>query len=534
MSYPYADLREYLAELDKRGLLTTVSAPVNKDTELVPLVRLQFRGLPQEQRRGFHFTNVTDSRGRAFDGSIAIATFAASREIYDLAVGAGGAPGEGAQGVGAQGERAQDAGQPATAGAAWARALGHPIEPVLVETGPCKENVITGDALDAGGVDAFPHPVSTPGFDPAPFLTAGCWVTRDVEDGTYNVGTYRGMIKGPRKIGLQMDTPSQHIAIHLAKAKRAGRKLEVAIIVGVVPAVALSSVQKLPYGFSEYALAGGLMGRPLEVVKAETVDIDVPAHAEIVIEGYIDPEDLEPEGPFGEASGYMGPRTLSPYVHVTAITHRTAPVVQAFISEYPPSESTLMRKIGFENVYTRFLRQSCNIASVTKVTFYESASVNMIITVSLANPTAGQAWQAMYAVAGYEPSMGKIIIAVDDDIDPENLESVWWALSYRLQPHRDTKVLEGRVARLDPSAPNVVGQPAPAASSLLIDATRGGPYPPTSLPSKERMAAAEARWAELGLPPLTLQAPWFGAEFGAWDEDNREQARRAEAGDYLK
>lgn len=519
MTYPYADLREYLAMLDARGLLATIAAPVNKDTELVPLVRLQFRGLPAEQRRGFHFTNVTDGRGRAFDGSVAIATFAASREIYDLAVGVAGPGGAGGTG-------------PSTAGQAWARALEHPIEPRLVETGPCKENVLTGDALGDAGVDAFPHPVSTPGFDPAPFLTAGCWVTRDVEDGTYNVGTYRGMIKGPRKIGLQMDTPSQHIAIHLAKARRAGRTLEVAIVIGVTPAVALSSVQKLPYGFSEYALAGGLMGRPLDVVRAETVDIDVPAHAEIVIEGYIDPEDLEPEGPFGEASGYMGPKTMSPYVHVTAITHRSAPVVQAFISEYPPSESTLMRKIGFENVYTRFLRRSCNIASVTKVTFYESASVNMIIAISLADPTAGQAWQAMYAVAGYEPSMGKVIIALDDDVDPENLESVWWALSYRFQPHRDVKVLEGRVARLDPSAPNVPGQPAPAASALLIDATRGGPYPPTSLPSRQRMTEAGALWRELGLPPLTLRAPWFGTEFGAWGEDDRARARRAEAGDY--
>ena len=153
MSYPYADLREYLAALDKRGLLTTVADPVNKDTELVPLVRLQFRGLPAEQRRGFYFTNVTDSRGRAFDGSIAIATFAASREIYDLAVGAVGPEGAAGEGAGGAG--------PATAGQAWARALEHPVEPRLVETGPCKENVVTGDALDAAGVDAFPHPVST-------------------------------------------------------------------------------------------------------------------------------------------------------------------------------------------------------------------------------------------------------------------------------------------------------------------------------------------------------------------------------------
>lgn len=510
MSYPYQDLREYLAALDSEGLLVTVAEPVNKDADLVPLVRLQFRGLPPEQRRAFHFTGVTDGAGRVFDGSIAIATFAASRQIYDMALASDG-----------------------DAGAAWGRALASPVEPRTVESGPCKENVIVGAALDEAGVDAFPHPVSTPGFDPAPFLTAGCWVTRDVEDGSYNVGTYRGMIKGPRRIGLQMDTPSQHIAIHLAKAKKHGRKLEVAIVIGVVPAVALSSVQKLPYGFSEYALAGGLMGRPLDVVRCETVDLEVPAHAEIVIEGVIDPDDLEAEGPFGEASGYMGPQTLSPYVHVTAITHRTKPVVQAFISEYPPSESTMMRKIGFENVYGRFLRQSCNIASVSRVTFYESASCNMIITVSLANPTAGQAWQALYAVAGYEPSMGKIIIAVDDDVDPENLQSLWWALSFRLQPHRDTKVLGGRVARLDPSAPNVAGQPAPEASTLLIDATRGGPYPPTSLPARELMERARSRWESLGLPPLELQEPWFGVEFGAWDEKDREAARRAVASDYL-
>src|SRR5262249_17972078 len=154
-------------------------------------------------------------------------------------------------------------------------------------------------------------------------------------------------------------------------------------------------VQKLPYGVSEYALAGGLMQRPLEVVQCETVDIQVPAHAEIIIEGEIDPECLEPEGPFGEASGYMGPRTLSPVVDVSCITHRENPVVQAFISEFPPSESTMMRKIGFENVYRRFLRESCNIASVQRVTFYESASCNMIITVTLSQPTPGQAWQAL-------------------------------------------------------------------------------------------------------------------------------------------
>lgn len=182
-----------------------------------------------------------------------------------------------------------------------------------------------------------------------------------------------------------------------------------------------------PYGVSEYAVAGGLMGRPISVVAAETVDLEVPATAELVVEGFIDPTHREPEGPFGEASGYMGPRTTSPVLEVTAITHRRTPVVQAFISEFPPSESTLMRRIGFGQVYARHLRQACNIDSVQDVTFYELATCNMMFVIRMKDPGPGQAWQALQAAAGYEPSMGKYVIAVDDDVDPEDLESVVWA-----------------------------------------------------------------------------------------------------------
>ena len=510
MAYPFRDFRDYLTTLEARGLLVRVTRTIDKDTELVPLVRLQFRGLPVEQRRAFLFENVTDRRGRSFDGSVAIGTFAASREVYATALGA-------------------DLDQvPAT----WQRALAAPIEPVRVATGPCKDVIITGEELDrTGGVDLFPHPISTPGFDPAPFLTSPYWVTRDVETGEYNVGTYRGMIKGPRRVGLQMDTPSQHIAVHLAKARRLGRALDVAIVLGAVPAVGLASVQKVPYGVSEYAIAGGLMGEPLEVVRCETVDLDVPAHAEIVIEGRIDPDMVEPEGPFGEASGYMGPRTSSPALEVTCITHRRTPVVQAFISEFPPSESTLMRKIGFENVYRDFLRRACNIDAVSGVCFYESSTCNMMFVISLSSPNPGQAWQALYAASGYEPSMGKIVIAVDDDIDPEDFEAVIWALSFRMQPARDIRILDGKLPRLDPSAASGAGA---SSSAVLIDATRAGPYPPTSLPTRDYMENALAIWDDLGLPELSLAPPWYGYELGAWGDDNRQEATRALLGRYLE
>lgn len=518
-SYPYGDFRDYLDALERGGLLVRVRRRIDKDTELVPLVRLQFRGLPAEHRRAFLFTDVTDSRGRSFDASVAIGTFASSRAVYAAALGA---------------DPEDDA-----VGQVWRRALAHPVQPVRCSTGPCKDVIVTGsaDLARTGGVDAFPHPISTPGFDPAPFLTSPYWVTRDPEDGTYNVGTYRGMIKAPDRIGLQMDTPSQHIAVHLAKARRLRRRLPAAVVLGTVPAVGLASVQKVPYGTSEYAIAGGLMGAPLEVVRCETVDIDVPAHAELVFEGEIDPEHLEPEGPFGEASGYMGPGTWSPVLHVTCVTHRATPVVQAFISEFPPSESTLMRKIGFENVYRQFLRTSCNIGSVRDVTFYEPATCNMMFVIRLAGASPGQAWQALYAAAGYEPSMGKIIIAVDDDIDPADLESLVWALAFRTQPARDMQVIGGRLPRLDPSAPEPVpggdGNDA-RASALLIDATRSKPYPPISLPTAEHMEKALAIWSELGLPALNLIEPWHGYELGAWTADNREHAELAALGRYLE
>ncbi|GHH82910.1 carboxylase [Streptomyces sulfonofaciens] len=506
-AYPYRDLRDYLHTLDSEGLLHSIDEPVDKDAELVPLVRLQFRGLPESRRRAFHFTRVKDARGRTYEGSVLIGGFAASREVYATALGAA----------------------PAEVAARWAAALDHPVEPELLATGPCKENVLTGqDLLDAAGVEAFPHPVSTPGFDPAPFLTAPYWITRDPEDGTYNVGTYRGMIKGPDRIGLQMDTPTQHIAIHLAKARRAGRKLQVAVVLGAVPAVGFASVQKIPYGVSEYAVAGGLMGRPLDVVACETVDLVVPAHAEIVIEGEIDPEHLESEGPFGEASGYMGPRTMSPVLEVTAITHRTKPVVQAFISEFPPSESTLMRKIAFENVYLRFLKQGCNIGAVRRVVTYESGTCNMFFVIQLSNPTAGQARQALYAASGYEASMGKTIIAVDDDIDPEDMDAVIWAMSFRMQPARDVTVLPGKLPRLDPSAATDGSEAS--SSALLIDATRKMPYPPTSLPARPYMERARALWDDLGLPELQLTEPWHGYELGDWSEEDRRNADAAARG----
>lgn len=516
---PYRDLREYLEALRRRELLHVVEERMSKDTEIVPFVRLQFRGLPEHERKAFWFRSVTDARGRSFEGSVVLGSLGASRAIYAAALGV----------------------EPGAIPEHWARVQSAHLPPreVAAQAAPVKE--VVRRAPDLGeGVDAFPHVISTPGFDPAPFITAGSWVTRDPETRAYNLGIYRGMIKAVDRIGCQTDVPTQHLALQWEKARRLGVPLEAAVFIGGPPALLLASASKVPYGVDEFGLAGALNGEAIEVVRAESVDLLVPAHAEIVIEGRIRTDLLEPEAPFGEASGYLGPRKLEKFLEVTAITHRRAPVYQGIVSEFPPSESTVMRKTAFDAIYLRHLKVNCNIPSVVKVACHELASCNMLFVIALERPALGQPWQALRAAAAFDPSLGKIFIAVDADIDPDSMDAILWALSYSMQPHRDVEIVRGKVPRLDPSVtpssdPRQYAYPdGQGASAMLINACREHPYLPVSLPQRPYMEAAVARWEAAGLPPLALRAPWHGYAFDGWTADNEEEARLAASGQYLE
>lgn len=513
---PYRDLRDYIDELKRRDLLHTIDASVCKDTELVPLVRLQFRGLPEPERRAFLFENVTDARGKSFDGPVVLGSLGCSRAVYAAALGVD------VDGIGAR----------------WAEAQGNhqPPEMVTSSEAPCKGVVVKAPEL-GDGVDRFPHLISTPGFDPAPFITAGVWVTRDPEDGSYNLGIYRGMIKAPDRIGCATDVPTQHLAIQWEKARRMGKPLQAAVFIGGPPALLLAAASKVPYGVDEYGLAGALNGAPIAVVKAETFDALVPAHAELVIEGEIRTDMLEPEAPFGEASGYLGPRKMEKIFEVKAITHRTKPIYQGILSEFPPSESTVLRKVAFDSIYLNHLKNACNIPSVTKVACHEMAGCNMMFVIQLDRPAIGQPWQALRAAAAFDASLGKYFIAVDADIDPDSLESVIWAMSFSTQPHRDTEVIRGKVPRLDPSVPEGPDMDYPdgqGGSAMLINACREHPYLPVSLPREDFMVKARARWADLGLPQLTLSEPWHGYPLSAWSEENAEEAEAAVTGRYFE
>jgi UbiD family decarboxylase len=514
----YTDLRDYLDALAARDLLLVIDEEVSKDTELVPLVRLQFRGLAEEDRKAFWFRNVTDARGKKYDGSVALGSLGSSCTIYGAAMGVG----------------------PDGIGVKWASIQGNHLKPEPVDRAeaPVKEVVITGDIGD--GVDIFPHLISTPGFDPAPFVTAGVWVTRDPETGAYNLGIYRGMIKAPDRIGCATDVSTQHLAIQWEKARRMGKPLEVAVFLGGPPSLLLAAASKVPYGVDEYGVAGALNDAPIPVVQAETVDVMVPANAEIVIEGIIPTDFLEPEAPFGEASGYLGPRKMEKVLEVKAITHRKQPVYQGIVSEFPPSESTVMRKAAFDGIYTNHLRNACNIPSVTQVACHEMASCNMMFVIQLDRPELGQPWQALRAAAAFDASLGKLFIAVDSDVDPNSMDAILWALSYSMQPHRDAEIIRGKVPRLDPSiAPSddrrqMLYPDGEGSSSILINACREHPYLPVSLPREDFMVDAKARWERLGLPPLDLQAPWHGYPLSAWTAENADEAEKAVTGRYFE
>jgi len=517
MSY-YKDLRQHIAALELRGKLVRVQEPINKDTELHPLVRLQFRGLPEEARKGFLFENVVDARGRKYDIPVAVAVHAASREIYAIAMGC----------------------RPEEIVEKWAQAELHPVEPVLLDHGPVYDEIHRGTALlEHGGLGEFPVPISTPGFDNAPYLTAANFVSKDPETGIRNVGNYRAMVKSPTRLGI-CALATKHFRTHWEKRRARGQAMEAAVVLGASPNFGLVATARLPYGTDEYAVAGGIAGGPLELVKCLTVNLEVPATAEIVIEGIVPTDSVEREGPFGEYTGYQGLEQFNPFLEVTCIMHRRKPVFNAFISQFPPSESTKLQNIASEGVLYKFLKHDCNIPGIVDVAVYEvSGSAGQWIVIRMRKSHPSQAWQALNAVHGVSPGQGKFTVVVDEDVDPWDPESVIWAMSYRVQPHRDVRVVQGKVGGLDPSTapsserdrryPGVTG-----CSAMLIDATRKWAYPPTSLPKKEFMERAIRIWEQLGLPAVRPRMPWYGVSFGNWTAEYEEEAALAlEGGHYV-
>ncbi len=500
----YADLHEHLRTLDEAGLLVKVDRPIDKDTEMHPLVRWQFRGgIAERDRKAFLFTHVVDAKGRRYDIPVVVGALAASREIYRI-------------GMGCPLDRINET---------WTRAIANPVEPRIVEQAPCQE-------LEVAGLDLLPLPISTPGWDIAPYTTLSQYITKDPETGVQNMGIYRGMLKAPRRLGMNPSLELRPgIYTHWQKAKKKGQKLAAAVVLGAPPCVAFTSAQKLPETMDELHVAGGLAGVPINVVKAKTVDLLVPAEAEIVVEGWIDTEYLEPEAPFGESHGHVNLQEYNAFMEVTCITRRRNAILTSIISQVTPSESSLIKRVALEPLYLQHLREGLGIRGVKRVSMHEPLTNlrKVVVLVLERNMPRTEVWRALYGAAAWNRAAGKYVLAVNDDIDPDNADALFWAMSYRANPALDLQILPHRDQGHGPRSKRNDGEDA----SVLIDATLKEDFPPISLPKREYMERARAIWEELGLPQLKPESPWFGYSLGEWPDELEAAAQRAVRGDYF-
>jgi len=512
-SRPRLDLQQHLADLEAAGLLVHIDRPINKDTELSPLVRWQFiGGVPEGQRRAFLFTNVIDSKGKRYEMPVVVGALASSPEIY-------------AMGMGLPVDQIGDA---------WMHAIDNPIPPVAVTDAPCQEVVIEGDALRApdGGLKVLPVPVSTPGFDAAPYLTATLCVTKDPDSGVRNMGTYRAALKASDRLVVRMVAREATGAggyLHWLKYRERGEKMPIAIVVGCAPIVMFTGPQKLANDMDEMAVAGGAAGAPIRMVRCRTIDLDVPAGSEIVVEGLIDTGVLEPEAPFGESNGYVALEGYNMPMQVTAITMKRKPVFAQIISQVTPSESSVIKKVAYEPLFLAHLKQSLGVKGIRRVAMHERlTNLRPVIFLQFAaNTPRTEVWRGLHGASTLQSNCGKIVIAVSEDIEPTSMDAVLWSLAYRTNPAEDMHIVRHRGG-----VQGAQYGPGKTDSGLLVDATRKRPMPPLALPAREFMEHARKLWEELELPPLNVQAPWHGYTLEDWTDTWEQYAQRTVAGDW--
>jgi UbiD family decarboxylase len=295
---------------------------------------------------------------------------------------------------------------------------------------------------------------------------------------------------------------------HISKNEAHGRNTPCAIVLGGDPTIGLTSVSRVAYGLDECAVAGRLRGEPLETVRCETVDLQVPARAEIVPESEVLAGVREDEGPFGEYTGYMSDSGPSYVIEINAITHRDDPIFHDFFSQMPPSESSTIRGTGREMAIYKHLTRDLRMA-VKDVHFLHAGGGAALLAISMRKKFDGQALAAMWGAWSVDPTLAKFTVVVDDDIDVRDTFQVLWAMSWHTRPDRDVQI----VHHTPPTPLDPAMAPADAAREIRrgqlsakvgIDATRKHAYPARAIPPREHLEEVDRRWESYGLDPRYL------------------------------
>ena len=481
----YRDLREWIDTLEKEGELARVQAEVDWNLELGAIARENMdRGGP-----ALLFENIKD-----YKDTICRKLFTCSLSTFSRIALMLGLPKD---------TPYKDLIQ------VWRERIKKPVKPVIVDTGPCKENILKGD-----DVDLFQFPVPHwQKLDGGRYIgTFHGVVTKDPDTGWINVGMYRQMIHDKNTTTMSV-AQGQHIWFHWRKYRPKGQNMPLAVAIGwdpVLPAVAAAPV---PTGVDEYEIMGALRQAPVELVKCETVDLYVPASSEIVLEGEVitDRSQFIPCGPFGEFTGHYGTVSLRPPFKVKCITFRNDPILQGTLEGKPIVEDHRLCAVSHSAVIWNLLEE--RMTGITGVNNDPStAYANLIVQID--NSYYGQVHQVAANVWSSHLSnmMCKNIIVCDQDVDIYNLNEVFWALAYRVDPSRDIIQFPGWISALDPIVhpKDRLGPGGNKGIRLLIDATKpidrpraeeywGERFAIVAYPDDETMKKVRNNWESYGI-----------------------------------
>jgi 2,5-furandicarboxylate decarboxylase 1 len=386
----HRDLRAYLELLDSHGLLLHVDREVDPKFELSSVVKAA-----EKENKAVKFHHV---RGSAFG---VIANLTITRKMLALAL---------------------DAPEDRTVQEYVSR-TDHPVPPKIVKSGPCKENILLGDMASSSILPIVTHAEG----DVAPFITAGMVTAKDPETGYTNVSFNRMQLKGPQKFGVRMMAP-QHLGIIHGKAENAGNNLEVAVVIGAHPLEMIAASTTLPFGVDHYELAGALARAPVELVKCETVDVLVPANAEIVLEGEVLANVREEEGPYGDVFQFYIPETKNHVFRLKAITHRNDALYHTI--QAGTKEDIHLLALSREAKLYRALTAAGYVVTGVSVT------PSLLSTaIAIKKRAEGEAKNAAMCAFGVY-SWLKYCVVVDDDVNAYDVNEVWWAMVTRNRPDK--------------------------------------------------------------------------------------------------
>ena len=482
----FKDLREFVSFLEGKGELKRIKAPVSCELEIAEVCdRVVKRGGP-----ALLFENVD-----GYDIPVLINMFGTERRMaWALGV-----------------ERLDDLVEqvnrllgllqgPPKGVTEKVRTLGQLVkmasfQPKMVKSAPCQEVVIGENDLD---LNRYPILKCWP-LDGGRYITLPLVITRDPETGTRNLGMYRIQVYDARTAAMHWQTHKVGTHHYRVGGEKGLERLDVAVALGGDPATIWTGSAPLPPDMDELTVAGFIRQEGVELVKCKTVDLEVPAHAEIIIEGYVVPGEESIEGPFGDHTGYYSMADTYPVFHVTCITQRKDPIYPTIIVGRPPMEDYYMGKVT-ERIFMPVIRMM--LPEVVDINMPAEGVFHNLVIVSIKKEYPGQARKVMYGLWGLGlMSLAKTIIVVDHFVNVQDLSEVTWRVTNNIDPAQDILFATGPLDDLDHSSPTLK-----FGSKMGIDATAKGPmdgrqreWPPDIVMSPEIVALVDRKWAEYGL-----------------------------------